>query len=182
MIVSGQRFGMLTTVQPVIPQKPKGFWECRCDCGRLITVRVYKLVSKHTQSCGCRNQFGKYRHSPSIHRERASLAKAIQQYRDGARRRGYVWGLSDEQAETIFRQPCHYCGEPPSNVCVRQKCPPFYYSGIDRLDATQGYIPTNVVACCKQCNYAKGAMTHDEFCSWIYKSYWTLFGDNSERK
>jgi hypothetical protein len=29
------------------------FWECRCECGQVVTVRQDSLRSGNTQSCGC---------------------------------------------------------------------------------------------------------------------------------
>jgi len=28
-------------------------WKCKCDCGKIITVRARALTTKHTKSCGC---------------------------------------------------------------------------------------------------------------------------------
>ena len=29
------------------------YWKCRCDCGNITIVEQGRLISKHTQSCGC---------------------------------------------------------------------------------------------------------------------------------
>lgn len=34
------------------------YWECKCDCGAIVTVASGKLVSKHTKSCGCLLSYG----------------------------------------------------------------------------------------------------------------------------
>jgi 5-methylcytosine-specific restriction endonuclease McrA len=38
---------------------------------------------------------------------------------------------------------------------------------LDRADSTLGYIPTNVVPCCKVCNRAKSDMTRSDFQAWL---------------
>lgn len=52
--LAGQRFGRLTAISPVPNYKHlhRG-WECLCDCGNTVTVRVQQLRAGKTQSCGC---------------------------------------------------------------------------------------------------------------------------------
>lgn len=48
----GQRFGRLTVVEAARVQgRPAAL--CRCECGSEVTVRLSKLASGHTASCGC---------------------------------------------------------------------------------------------------------------------------------
>ena len=52
--ITGMRYGRLVAVRPL----GKGLswnlrWECRCDCGRIISVYKNNLTSGHTRSCGC---------------------------------------------------------------------------------------------------------------------------------
>jgi len=50
----GQRFGKLTTVCPAAHgERTRIIWRCRCDCGNTVDVNGNRLVSGHTQSCGC---------------------------------------------------------------------------------------------------------------------------------
>jgi len=90
----------------------RSLWECRCDCGNIIMARADALKSQHTSSCGCRNPFGTFRHKDHPDRENGNIRKAISQYRTGARVRGYEWGLTDDEAMSMFSQSCYYCGAP----------------------------------------------------------------------
>lgn len=58
--LTGKRFGRLEVLQeaelPYFAQggKPTRQWVCRCDCGKIITVRQNALTRKNPQqSCGC---------------------------------------------------------------------------------------------------------------------------------
>lgn len=55
VIVTGERFGMLTVVEPMERRtKSKGLrWLCRCECGSLTVVDSTNLQSGGTLSCGC---------------------------------------------------------------------------------------------------------------------------------
>jgi len=74
--------------------------------------------------------------------------------KSNAKKRGYDWLLSDEEALELHYQPCHYCG---------MKAP----GGIDRKHNDEHYTFENCVPCCKICNRAKNSMTYQSFIDWI---------------
>lgn len=52
--LTGQRFGMLTAIEPTEERRYNSVvWRCRCDCGKekLVSGRVLKAGG--TKSCGC---------------------------------------------------------------------------------------------------------------------------------
>lgn len=52
--LKGQRFGYLTVKKRVgTSEDRKALWRCKCDCGKLTTVRSSDLKSGNTKSCGC---------------------------------------------------------------------------------------------------------------------------------
>ena len=55
----------------------------------------------------------------------------------------------------------------------------FIYNGIDRLDNNEGYLPSNVVTCCKICNRAKHSLTVVEFLEWVRDISKTYYENNS---
>ena len=57
-ILAGQRFGMLTAVEPAEKIHGRGAWLCRCDCGRERIVRTSDLKGDRIWSCGCSNRHG----------------------------------------------------------------------------------------------------------------------------
>lgn len=50
-----------------------------------------------------------------------------------------------------LKKPGVYCGLPIERI------------GLDRVDNTQGYLISNIVSCCKQCNQMKMDYTRSEF-------------------
>lgn len=53
-IPKGSRFGKLTVIGDPIRQTGKQtFYECRCDCGNIVTVRSDRLSKGGQVSCGC---------------------------------------------------------------------------------------------------------------------------------
>jgi hypothetical protein len=76
----------------------------------------------------------------------------MQVYRNGARKRGLAWALSETEAAWLLMEPCFYCGDRRAAV-----------GGIDRIDSTGGYEWSNVVPSCSRCNISKQTMTAVEF-------------------
>ncbi len=82
----------------------------------------------------------------------------LKNYRNNAKHKGLTWGLTDTEAVSLFVAPCHYCGFAAASPKA---------NGIDRKNNCDGYVPENVVPCCKVCNWAKGKMTYGEFIVWL---------------
>lgn len=51
--LTGQRFGMLTALEPAEDIGSMTAWKCRCDCGKELAVMTAHLRSGQT-SCGCK--------------------------------------------------------------------------------------------------------------------------------
>lgn len=51
--ITGQRYGRLIAEQIIENTNGPTFWKCICSCGNIIKVRLDRLRSGHTKSCGC---------------------------------------------------------------------------------------------------------------------------------
>jgi len=53
--LTGQKFGHLTVLglNAKLYTNKHILWDCQCDCGTIIQVDSSRLISGHTQSCGC---------------------------------------------------------------------------------------------------------------------------------
>lgn len=174
----GQRFGrLLVRCNVPVPRDARSRsarWKCDCVCGRETVVEARSLLYGRTQSCGC------------LHRERASASNSKpdgvasfnrlrETYMNHAKKYGRDWQLSDDVLLSLFQQKCAYCGIPPSRCETKSKLG-MMYNGVDRVDNSKGYVPGNVVACCRQCNVAKGQMSEQSFREWIARAYAYLNG------
>jgi hypothetical protein len=64
--LTGQRFQMLVVLgRSGRTHTGQAMWECRCDCGKTIAVRGYKLRQNDTKSCGCLRLRGQPTHGKS---------------------------------------------------------------------------------------------------------------------
>ena len=53
--LTGQRFGRLVAIKENGRDEQHGnvLWLCQCDCGNTVTVRIDRLTTGNTKSCGC---------------------------------------------------------------------------------------------------------------------------------
>lgn len=70
-------------------------------------------------------------------------------YKQGAKQRNIKFELSLTEFDKITKQPCLYCGSFNGEI---DGVP---YSGIDRIDSSNGYTDMNCIPCCEMCNKMK---------------------------
>ena len=68
-------------------------------------------------------------------------------------RRNLEWDITFEQFKSFWKEPCTYCGTEIKTI------------GLDRVDNNIGYVMSNIVPCCKWCNYMKRTYTVEELIS-----------------
>lgn len=136
-----------------------------CDCGKEKIIDNRNLRGGFISSCG---PCGRMERLPD-----SDWRVIWYSVRGRARLKNIEMLLTPLHIETIGTIPCVYCSKSPENKFhrttwigkrrVKSVEPTFLYSGIDRVDPSKGYIPGNVVPCCKFCNYAKMNRTLKEF-------------------
>jgi len=151
-------------------------WLCRCECGKEKIIFGKNLRHNHTKSCGCLRDenIGNRRRLRSGF---ASMRGLINSYKNGAKKRGVKYELTEKQFAEITKQNCYYCGVRPHRIIKYRECNGAYiYNGLDRVNNDEGYTVKNVVPCCKICNWAKNNLTMKEYKNWIKSSYNKIFG------
>lgn len=168
---TGKRYGKLTVLRQLPSVKIKGkhknifrsFWECRCDCGNIVERLGRDLRRAKNPSCGC---------ATHLANGEAAFNALYTGYRNSAKTRGVEWGLNKDDFRAIVSLPCFYCGKFPSQVYKQQeRYGAFTYNGVDRVNNSIGYVSSNVVPCCGQCNTSKRHYTESEFRQWVQRVY-----------
>ncbi len=174
MLIAGQVFTRWTVVSADKENKSKVI--CECNCGTIRAVSKKMILQGRSKSCGClRKEVSRDKALGKISANRlpsglASARQVIASYKKNAKQRDLPWNLTEEEALSVMKLPCLYCGLPPSNEHqgVRH-FGAFRYSGIDRLDNLKGYELVNVAPCCKPCNWAKGDRSLPDFLSHVLR-------------
>lgn len=161
----GKRFGKLTVIErDTSKTSERGiYWITRCDCGTIKSIRSTNMITGRTVSCGCYNK-----EKAQEFDNESAMRSLYRSYQHNAKRRNKYFDLSYDYFKELIVKPCVYCSDqlkqthrhdPSAKASVK-------FTGIDRVDNTQGYTQSNTVACCGICNRAKDTMTVEEFRKW----------------
>lgn len=145
------------------------FYNCKCECGNEKVIQGSLILSGNTKSCGCQVQIAANKRR--LPNDKGVINQIILGYKRHAKDRGLDFNLDYDTVSQLIRQPCNYCGLPPSNNKITKTCKGFLYSGIDRIDSSRGYYSDNVVPCCDSCNKAKLGLSKNEFLDWVKRVY-----------
>lgn len=181
--LKGKVFGRWTVLGPHSREKRTTYWACRCECGTTRKVIGNLLTRGKSKSCGCfsRDQLiGRLQGKPSPARlpfGRASAKALYNKYRNSAKGKKKEFNLNFEEFLQITSRDCHYCGVSPAQKldAASGTFGHYTYNGIDRVDFSNGYYPSNCVPCCWTCNRAKGTLSTEDFKAWLKKAF--LFMD-----
>lgn len=163
----GKTYTRLTVVRHVGMFRGRSHYACVCECGRDVVVDGSKLVNGHTKSCGC------YRVGlPAPWRRKAygesTKNRIVANYFHNAKAKGIEITISAERVAELLSGHCFYCGCAPSAVSRHKRnYGEFVYNGIDRLNNEAGYVEGNIVSCCVECNFRKGATNAPDFLAWV---------------
>lgn len=167
-ITIGKKYGKLTALSfDHADSNGRRYYLCECDCGTKKIIHGSAFKSGNTKSCGCLSkESGLLKKLPN---NKGVINQIILGYKRHAKRRDLFWELEYEDVERIIKQPCYYCGKEKSNIKITKNCKEgFAYNGIDRIDNSIGYKITNVVPCCRFCNYSKSNIDVEDFIKWAY--------------
>lgn len=177
--ITGNVYNRLTAIQLIEKKKRTPYrgnhhiWLFKCVCGNDKIAIKANVISGNVKSCGClKSELSKTSIQKLIKpakNNQASINELYGDYKRDAKKRNYTFELSLEEFTAIIRKNCHYCGIEPKNIYKKRKTKKYMliFNGIDRQDNTIGYISSNCVPCCVQCNVSKRDKTLEEFNNWI---------------
>jgi hypothetical protein len=177
----GQFFGKLEIVE-ILPSSGAGTavkLRCICHYCNSETIKSGDKIKKRN-SCGCQqnNSSTWKRVGPKTKPWQLASGQSARnnlkyQYQRGAEKRNLKFDLTDEEFDAIVAGDCAYCGDKtPAKIKGQGKTSgDFNYTGIDRIDSSEGYVKYNCVSCCWSCNNMKGKLELEKFMEQIEKIY-----------
>lgn len=165
----GEKHGQLVVIERATSVRGVAHYRCQCKCGREVVAQGTRIRQKRTTRCVhcARGEGGKARRKAP---GEAARNRLVSTYRNTARHKNLAFDLPREIMYHLFAQECFYYGRPPGQTLAARpghQHGTFTYNGIDRLVNTKGYVLFNVVACCHECNFRKGANDVGPFLSWV---------------
>lgn len=132
-------------------------WVLSCNCGKEVIKRPDHIFDKKNfKSCGCLPR------KKSKTNNEVCINRIFTSYKNGAKRRGFIFEVDIEYFSIILIKNCHYCGiEPLQKIKVKDNF--FLYNGIDRKNSSLGYVKNNLLPCCFICNRGKSNMNYKDF-------------------
>lgn len=115
-------------------------------CNGIENVETYDLETIKCSECSMKSKL-----SSQLRNPRDEEKVKLYNYKKSAKNRNLNFELSDEEFFKLVKLPCHYCGYNESII------------GVDRKDSNIGYVKTNVLPCCEQCNLMKNDKSYDDF-------------------
>lgn len=168
--LENQRFERLVVLEYCGMKKSGSYkrsvYLCKCDCGKILEVVGQNLKTGNSKSCGCLAREKRSGENSILWKGVGKLKAEFNRQRRGAVSRGLEFSLTVGQVESLFNSNCFYCDSEPvqdNRGLIR--------NGIDRLDSTKGYVFSNTVPCCAQCNEMKNSTSYGEFLHKITKIY-----------
>lgn len=166
--LSGKVFGRWTVIgreKNTINNETRWLCECSCENKTIKIVRGGNLRSGESTNCGCKRKEGLYNKNPTKKAFGESTKNSIyKRYEIGAKKRNIVFYLEKTLFYETIQSNCFYCGCKPSQIVKsRNNNGDFIYNGIDRIDSSIGYIPSNIVPCCGECNSMKMGLSLERF-------------------
>lgn len=133
-------------------------WDCRCRCGKEVTVQGGNLTSGNSKSCGCLQR--EIQHERSEANKLRPFEAAYNNLKRMAKLMNADVQISYEKFLGYTKVTvCHYCGE-----VITWKPQGIQAYRLDRKDPKVGYLEENLVVCCARCNLSKtNRYTHDEW-------------------
>ena len=160
--LTGKKFVRLKVISQVRREGKRGaFWRCICDCGNESIVYGGHLRNGHRKSCGC----------ICLDKIDESAKKALfGRYLYKSKKRKINFELTRDVFDILITSNCFYCKKDPfQNLKNTTDRITSFYTGIDRIDSSLGYIKENCVSCCKICNVMKQQLTIEEWFSHMIK-------------
>lgn len=169
----GMRFGKLVVINQAPSKKYgkqiKAAWNCRCDCGNIVSVCSGSLLYSNQTACACSHK-RKGRNSPNWDGCGAIPQSYMSTVLHGARVRNLEYNLDIGVLWTLFKGQGGRCALSGMQIFFRDKN---MKSGgdleyeetasLDRIDSSKGYTNDNVQWVHKHINVMKNSHSEDYF-------------------
>lgn len=179
--LSGKRFGRLIVVKLDRIDDKGTFYECKCDCGNIKSIRANCLKGGGTKSCGCLNQEARHRpHKTKIELENSIFKRYIRNIMQGKntsrRRKDMPVTITVQDLRNQWIKQRGICPYTGWGINLREKtghttpC----QASLDRIDPSRGYLPDNIQFVALMANYAKNFFDDEHliyFCKSVAQKY-----------
>lgn len=166
------KFKSLTLIQYTLKENRR-FWECKCDCGNIITRRedyIQRLLKEdRTISCGCQNPIIQKGSEHKLWKGHGKLsAQYFQSIKCRAKQKELEFNVTLEYLWNLFLQQNEKCvlSGVKLTIAESQRTNEEMTASLDRIDSSKGYIEENVQWIHKDINTMKNTFSEEQFIEW----------------
>ena len=170
--LTGKQFNDLTVITRSKRNPDKGgnvFWDCKCVCGKIITIRSPSLRTGNTKSCGCKQ----YTDRSMLFGSKSGVWTGCGELSGDqwnhivrqANQRKFLLGVDIQFLWQLFlkqNKKCALSGE-PINFDIPGKGRSSRNASLDRIDSKRGYTKDNVQWVHKDVNMMKWKLNQERF-------------------
>ena len=161
----GKTFGKLTVINKSFTKKKRIHWRCKCECGKEKDVDSGHLRYDRTRSCGCAQyDYGKNNRSWKGFEE--IPMSYFERVKCNAKSRNVLFTLKIKDLWDLFirqNKKCALSGLPLDFTYGGRDKKHRGTASLDRIDATKGYIESNVQWVHKDINWMKQDYSNNYF-------------------
>lgn len=172
----GEKYGQLIVLnQSTKTNKRRDlFWECKCECGKIVSLRGNDLKYGNYSSCGCKKTLkGRFHHNFKGYEDISS--QYFNSLKRGAKERNFEFDITIEQIWELFLQQnklCALTGIPIKLNAVDKNDKDYdQTASLDRINSKLGYTIDNIQWIHKRLNFLKTNFPEEEFFNWIKLIY-----------
>lgn len=172
--LTGKKFNMLTVIAKIgskgKPGKQSIFWQCRCECGKLIELSTKSINREEYKSCGCWMKTREYSRKNHCWNGYEDIhGKWWGNIKRGAKNRGHKFEIKIEQAWDVYEKQNRKCAISGVDIkfCESIKNIKDTTASLDRIDSSLGYTKQNIQWVHKEVNLMKQGLDMSTFLNWI---------------
>lgn len=164
--LTGNIYGRLTVISFKEKRGIHQYWNCKCDCGNITSIKHSHLTRQTIRSCGCSHFYIKSKHAAwtGIGEMSGAYLSSIKQ---SARIRNLKYDLTKEQIWGIFLKQNGKCAL--SGIDLKFQSRGNIRDGtasLDRIDSSKNYSIDNVQWVHKIVNIMKQDSNESDFINW----------------
>ena len=151
------------------------YYQCKCDCGKIIELTREIILQEKRISCGCyKNQYGnitdqrlKEKH-PNWNGYEEITGAFWAHIKIGAKKRNLEFNITIQDAWQQYLKQNKKCNltEIELNLEHHWKTKSAVTASLDRIDSSKGYIKDNIQWVHKDVNLLKGSMSLNQLAYW----------------
>lgn len=158
--ITNQKSGMLLAIKELKRSKGNIFWECLCDCGKIVYLTTSRF--RRDNSCGCKRYIRG--NGNKLWKGYGGISKDFfNTYARNAKKRKIKFNITIEDMWNLYLKQDKKCALTGVDIVIGRNKFEQTNASIDRIDSSKGYESNNIQWVDRDINYMKQSYSQDYF-------------------